>query len=204
MTAIALRSQNPDDPNELVHKTTDELKAALADCLRVTVDGLRMAAVYVRELESRGEDLAALKVSMMKYLRLIAYGQMLPEVVVRYAGQPLLLNIIGSLPVPDQGRLAAGDSVKMVTYTSDGQLTHRMVDPRELHPAQMRQVFDKGSIRSESEQVVWLDADRAKRRCEVPKAVGELHIDRDRGGVTHCRKFIPLADLVAAVKALRS
>jgi hypothetical protein len=115
----------------------------------------------------------------------------------------MLLNVITSLPIPDQERLAAGEPVKMLTYGMGNQLTHRMADPRDLTPAQVRQVFDRGSIRNEGEQATWLDHLRAKASKPLPKAVGEMHLDKERGGVTVGRKFIPLADLVAAVKALR-
>jgi hypothetical protein len=64
-------------------------------------------------------------------------------------------------------------------------------------------VFGPNYIRELAEQNRILD-----RRCEalgirIPKRIGQLVIDKDRGGVTIGRKFVPLVDLVAAVAILR-
>lgn len=205
MSHVALLKKMDEAFNtELEALSIEQLKARLADSLRVTVGGLRDAALCVRELERRGEDLAHLKLSLMKYLRLVAYGQTIPEVVVRFAGQPALLNTIVSLPLPDQERLAGGEPVVLVTTGPDGRLTNRMVDPRELKGKQVGQVFGRGFIRPESEQILLIDHEKKEASRAVPKSIGDLHIDKERGGVVIGRKFVPLADLVAAVKALRT
>ncbi len=200
LTVMATESSGLD----LKAMSTDDLKGALLECLRITARALRDAAFIVHELEERGEDLDALKMSWMKWLRLIAHGQVSADAVARFAGKVTLLDAVGGLPLPDQDRLAGGEPVRLLVYTTDGKPTHRMADPRDLTPDQIRQVFDKRCIRNEAAQALYLDDKRQKAARAVPSAVGELKIDRERSGVMHGRKFIPLADLVAAVKALQN
>lgn len=205
MTAIALRTPDPDD-RDLSSLSVEELKAGLINCLRITAGGLRDAARYVRAMEDKGVNLSEideLKCGILKWLRLIAFQQLLPEAYVRFYGHNLLLSIISGLPIPTQEHLAAGELVRMVTYTPKGETTFRMVDPRAMAAKQVRQVFNKGEIRDDAAQAVWLDNERRKASQPVKSRVGDLVIDKERGGVMVGRKFIPEADLRTALKALQ-
>jgi hypothetical protein len=91
------------------NRPTDELKAELARLLGFTAENLLRLAVVVAELESRGEDLSDLKIGLLPLLRSIAAGTLLPEVVVRFAGQPRALKAVGALPLDEQRRFASGE-----------------------------------------------------------------------------------------------
>ena len=183
--------------------TTQQLRVELARGLQLTAQHFVRLALIVKVLESRGEDLSSLKVgSLLHHLRRIACGQMLPELLVRFAATPLLIAKVGCLPITDQQQIAAGQGVRLLVYSPTGEATHRMADPIAMSGEQVKQAFDSDHIRNEAEQSLWLDERRTRSRT-APDRVGELRIDRVLGGAYLGKKFIPQADLVAAVAALR-
>lgn len=203
MNQIATRrSQELVADNGLSQMSVEELRKELLDGLRLTASCLDRLASVVRELESRGDDLSDLKIAMMKYLRLIAYGQLLPEVVVRFSCSPRLIGLVGSLPLPEQKELSEGKAVLVAVYGSDGKITNRMVDPLHLVSPQVSQVFARGAVRTQAEQAVILDQRRAESKKGPPK-VGDMKLDYERRCVTVGKKTIHLEDLEAAIKALK-
>ncbi len=185
-------------------KTDEELVSGLVKRIRLTAEHLVELASYVYELERRGKDLSYLRLAMIHHLRRIACGQLLPEVVVRFAGAPRLMSLISNLPLDDQKRMSDGEMLKLLVYTASGEKTHRMADPLAMTQSQARQVLAKDHIRTESEQSLILDQWIAKKRFNPPDRIGELKIDKERGGVVVGRRFIALTDLQAAVAVLRS
>jgi hypothetical protein len=75
---------------------TQTLKNALSEALRLTAEHLLRLSLIWAELERRGEDLSALKTGIGVYLSKIAAKRLLPEVVVRYAGEPGIINRLSS------------------------------------------------------------------------------------------------------------
>jgi hypothetical protein len=184
--------------------TVEELRRELARSLRMTAESLVRLALIVRSLETRGEDLSELKIGLLPYLRQIAYGQVLPEVVVRYAERPMLVRSIAALPWPDQERLSNGAKVALAVRCPDGTLDHRMVDPLYMDRAQVQQVFARGRIRPPEEQLVALEANRTPRaKAPAAEAIDDIRIDRGRNGLIVGRKFVPLATIVEALALLR-
>lgn len=184
--------------------TTEELKQNLAETLGLTARSLLRCACLIHVLErERSEDLSGLRIGILPHLRRIATGQLLPEVVVRFAGKPSLIAVVGNLPLDDQRRLAAGDSVALIVYADGGGRTVRMMDPLNMTPRQVSQAFARDHIRHETEQHAILDDRREKAARPIPESVGKLRIDKERGGVMVGRHFVPLADLVQAVQFLQ-
>jgi hypothetical protein len=176
---------------------TDRLKAELSKALEMTARSLMRLALIVRTLEERGEDLSDLRLGILGYLRQIAHGQVLPQVVVRFGGSPTLVRAVASLPAPDQRRLAAGEPVLMAVREGD-RYTHRMVDPLRMSATQVRQVFGPDRIRDESEQILRLQA-RAASEPSAPKksqAKGKIAIDPKGRGIRVNRTLVPTALLV--------
>lgn len=196
----------PEQTNLLAHfqeLTTEQLREELAGCLRVTATNFARLALIVKALEDRGEDLSALKIPILHHLRRVACGQVLPEVLVRFAGSPSLITIVGNLPLPDQKAIAEGQPVRLVVYGADGNRTHRLADPLHLSPEQVRQVFARDHVRTDAEQCLLLDQKRERSRLPRPESAGRLKLDHDDQSARIGRYVIPLADLEAAVKALR-
>lgn len=192
----------PAPPLELTEMSTDQLKKTLVATMAKTVAQLTRLAWIVRVLEERGEDLGDLKIGLVPYLRQIAYGQILPEVVMRFAERPTLVKVISALPIPDQQRLAQGGRVMLAVRAPDGSFDHRMVDPLNLTGSQIPRVFAKDRIRPIDEQLVLAGEDPPKKKIPVIDT-GPVRIDRKRNGLIVGRRFIPVAQVVDALARLR-
>src|SRR5690606_35817556 len=146
---------------DLTSETTDSLKSRLTSLLAQTADDLRQMAAIVAELERRGEDMQELRIGIVDHLRRIAAGQLLPEIVVKFSGFPMMLRIAARLPIPDQQRLVADEPLDMAVWRGE-QIEWRKVDPLALTTEQIRVVFADDRIRSQQEQVSILEQRAAK------------------------------------------
>lgn len=166
---------------ELSSLSTEQLKNQLVESLAVTAAQLVRSAAIVLLLEERGEDVEALKIGMLQYLRKIALAQLLPAVVVRFASKQAILDKITNLPLTEQKRLAEGEPIRLLVYDANGRQTHLMADPLKMGRDQMRQAFGKDYIRDEAEQLLFLAERREKTlrraRPEV-EVVGKAKVDR--------------------------
>lgn len=192
---------------DLEARSTEDLKQILTEQLRLTAEHLHRLAMVVKILEERGEDLSSYRMGgLLNYLRLIAGGQVLPEVVVRFSGAPLLISKISSLPEPDQRRLASGEPVKLVVLDASGSgFTHRQIDPQRLTRDQIVQVFGRAHIRPESEQIAMLEDRRLKPApSKAAPARGKIRADRSRNGLVVNRTLVPVADVIAALADLKA
>jgi hypothetical protein len=198
------RDQLAEQLDDLGRLSTEDLRRELARSLRMTAESLVRLALIVRSLESRGEDLSGLKIGMLPYLRQIAYGQVLPEVVVRYAEQPMLVRAISALPFPDQEHLTTGGKVALAVRREDGTLDHRLVDPLHMNRHQVAQVFTRGRIRPPEEQIVRLESLPRPRQKTATESIDSIVIDRSRGGLVIGRRFYSAATMVEALTLLAS
>lgn len=189
-------------PEDLTSLDSEGLRRELSRSLGMTAEHLMRLAWIVRLLEERGEDLSDLRIGLLTYLRKIAHGQLVPEAIVRFGESPLVLQQVASLPLPDQLKLAAGDPVTLIVRGADGHWDHRLADPLRLTREQSSQVFGKGRIRDESEQILILESrGKPKEPQERPKT-GRVKVDAKRGGIRIGSQFAPVADVVAALAAL--
>lgn len=185
--------------------TRDELRRELALALAMSAEGLSRAAAAVRRLEEIGDDVSDLRHGMLEYLRLIAHGQVLPELVASYAGRPLLLSKATTLPIPDQRRIAAGEPIRVLSLV-DGGVDHRLVSPADLTSSDIRQVFGPGHIRNDAQQRGFLEAKPAAARRVTVVDEGEVKLDKRRGGIVVGGVFLSrsdLADYVARLERVR-
>ncbi len=159
MNAIA--RSNPVDVGVLDLMSTAELKAELANVLTITASSLVRAAAIVRVIESRGESLAQFKSGLIGYLRKIAHGQLLPEVVAVFVGHPALKRI-AQLPEPDQRRCLESDGLP-IGVMLNGQVDQRMKPILQMEQFEVRQVFADDHIRSPEEQLAWLKSQELRR-----------------------------------------
>jgi hypothetical protein len=189
-----LRRQYDDMP-------TRDLWDLTAHTLGLTAAGFAHLAMQVGALERRGEDVT--KVALLHHLRKVDCGSMLPQVLARFLGSNKLIGIIGSMAHNVQRELADGAKVPLVVRGDDGTPTHRMVNLLEMLPQQIAQVFARDHIRSESEQILYLDAQREAKAAPVPEIVGPAKIDRERDGAYFGRLFVPTATLERVVRELR-
>lgn len=185
-----------------------DLKQNLADCLRVTAADMLKLALIVHVLEAKGENLDAMKMSLLYSLRKVACGQVLPEVLVRFGGNDRLLRLVANLPIQDQHKLARGEPLPLLVFTPNGANTTRMVNPLIISTNEREQLFDTDHIRNEAEQALYLDRKRQdeirkQKRQKNTEIVGKFRVDRERGGAVAGRVFYATAELEAVVRALK-
>jgi hypothetical protein len=181
---------------------TAALRAELADAIGHTAKHLLRLALIWAELERRGEDLSDLRSGLGTYLPLIASGAVLPDVVVRFAGNNSLLRAVASLPVGEQRRLADGEPVLLAVRQGD-TITHRMLPAHALTAVQVRQVFGDRRVRTETEQIAILSAQPAPAKPGRPPKRGRVRADPERNVVLLGRRVLNPADLVVALADLR-
>ena len=191
---------------DLSSMTVADLRSELVRSLKLTAAHLLRLASIVRELEERGEDLSDIKVGMMGHLRRIAYGQVMPELVVRYAESPGLLKTLSSLPLPDQARIAAGEPVRVVVRRENGKFDSRLMDPIKLDRSQVAQVFGRGEIRDEAGQIMILEGRAASAASPSKFATmrrGIVRPDPEKRGLMVGNKLIPTGAIVSALAEIR-
>ena len=179
LSAIAAET----DPNALM--------AELTQCFEITVNHVIKLAALVRRLECLGVEIE-LQVAILPYIRRIAYGQIIPELFVAMQGDASLLARTSSLPIPDQKKIASGEPLKVMEHGGD----HRMVVPLQLTNREIKQVFGKGRLRSDAEQIGWLrDQEESRRLKSVSVDVQDIILDKKRLGINVRGRFVSATDM---------
>lgn len=91
--------------NKAVKKlTSKQLQTELAKGLSLVRDRLLRLAAVVAELDSRGEVVPG-DAGVLNMLRKVAAGQLLVDVVIRFAGQPQVIGRVGRMSASEQADL---------------------------------------------------------------------------------------------------
>lgn len=156
---------------------------------------IRMA-VIIRQLDEQGVEIDGVDVPkrLLAQLRKVAWGQLLPGILVNLRGDPLLISRSACLPIPDQERVLNDEP--MPVYVDGGD--HRMVPPSKMTKAEIQQVFAKDHIRDATEQIGELAAMREKavvKRLSDERASSGVKIDRKRNGIQVGEAFLSATQL---------
>lgn len=143
--------------------TEKERRQNLADCLKVTAENILKAAIIIGVCEDQGDDLSGFSTGFRSCMARIRAGTMLPQVYMEYDGA--LRRSMGFLPISEQQKLVAGGKVELV-IREGGQTEVLKVDPRDLQPKQIKQVFATDHIRSTAEQRTWLEDKKPAKEPE--------------------------------------
>ncbi|MFB2530731.1 hypothetical protein ACEYYA_01020 [Paracoccus sp. p3-h83] len=142
---------------------TEDLRDELAQAIGITARSLAYLATIWAELQRRGEDLSALRGGgLFTYLPEIAAGRLLPELVVRCAGQAMLLRTLGTLPIEEQRR-AMRDGITVASLSETGGIDAHQIPLEQVGIAEIRQALGAGYVRPVAQQVALLSNDRSKR-----------------------------------------
>lgn len=187
---VNMPEQLKEDTRRIMASTNPgELIEELKTCMEMSTEYIIRMAVLVRRLEELGTPVD-LDIAILPIVRRIAYGQICPEVVITFQGDPLLMEKAAALPIPDQMTVATNAPIKIMERGGD----HRMVAPLSMTRREISQVFGRGKLRSESEQVGWL-----RERMPEPKLKamddGEIVIHQRRNGITVNGRFLSASDL---------
>lgn len=180
--------------DELAKMETQNLRAELAMCLKLTAADFTYMASIFRELSRRGENLDDLRQGLGTYLALIADGNLLPEIVVQFSGRHSLLQAIAALPISDQRQIADDGTVELVGANGEAN----RIPVTALTTRNIRQVFADHRLRSRNEQIVLMEnggidrpAKKArKRRVWADPRTKLMHIANAR---------IPIGQIMSAV-----
>lgn len=147
--------------------TADQLKADFEKGLRIVREQLVRLAAILAELEARGETVEG-NPHILKMLRRIASGELLPEVVVAFADAPAVLERVGRLDV--DGQRAA---------IIDPEATKQTIRERKHKPVVSRQ-YVVGSLAAMVSAALPADVAEmcldAVKACSDPQAVAERMI----------------------------
>jgi hypothetical protein len=202
-SALVLRSVPPEmakpEYERLAALSTSELRAELHAAIAMTAQSLLRMAVAVRLLEDRGEDIGDLRLPLLTYLRRIASGQLLPNVVARFAEFPQLIGTIGRLPIQDQTAIANGEPVRLVVR-HEGKYTHLLAEPTKLTTDQRRQVFASDHLRHDDEQILIIESRNGSAHKKQPKSAGRIKVSPD-GTVKIGRIATTIQELLTAISA---
>lgn len=174
---------NKSELNVIHNMDTVELKKELAKTLTVTADYLAYIAAIWIELESRGEDLSALRHGMMAYIPLIATRQLDARIVVNYAGQKTLLSAMSKLPLHQQQKLIESNTIELAEVAEDGEMKVNKVSISGLSSAQVYQAFGDGEVKSPERQYkILLTRQKTKAALKAKKTyrmTSRIKIDGD-------------------------
>lgn len=161
-TTLALK------PIEIENADSATLRRELLGAMTMTARQLGYLAAIWRELDRRGEDLSDLRSGLAAYLPLIARGTLHADMVVKYAGQKMLLAAVARLPMPEQQRLAEAGYVTLVGVDGEGGQMEVQTALHRLSAADVRHVFAEHRLRTSAEQFTLL-VKKPKRSTPVRK-----------------------------------
>lgn len=173
-----------DAVEEMRGLTKEQMREVFDGAMRLTVDQIRRMAAVVFHWEEQGHELSELNHALLYYLRRVASGQMLPDLLPSGLQCPEMLERISSLPLPDQKRLVRDPMVPVVELRPGGVI-EVPYDATKLTRKQANQVFEKGHIRSVEEQVAYLRRSARDREPLVPSrdAVLPRAVTVERNGI---------------------
>ena len=165
-------------PEKLSNLKTSELKKLFAESLEYTAKHLTYLGFIWAELESRGEDLSALRKGIAVYIPMIAYGRILPRLVIAHAGQKTLLTHLSKLSILEQKELAESEKV---TYVNPDTKESTEIDLIDLDAKMIHQVFSETNIRTPEAQLRLINKAEFKPKTPArkPRLVNNLKIEDD-------------------------
>lgn len=149
---------------DLKSATIEDLRSELARSVRLTARELQWMAQVWHELQVRGEDMSALRSGLLAYLPGIAAGRVEAEIVVKFAGQPLLLNRLAALSVSQQRVLVETGAIEVARRQSSGRILGQTVSIGSLAAREILLVFThEGHQRTIAEQAAILEREEERK-----------------------------------------
>lgn len=147
---------------ELQQYDSAELRRQLQEAIGLTETAIRRVAALWAELTRRGENLTDIRFALAEFLPAVARGDLLPRLVVAFAGQPRALQRLGDLPVAKQAALVEGEQIEIWNATR-GTERRKISD---LHWGQIATIVQGGRILTADEQ----RAAAERRPVRIPKS----------------------------------
>lgn len=187
--------------------TDDEIGQEFDVALNATTEHFIKLAAIVRVKEERGCDLSELRIGMIDYLRKIAYGQLMPEMMADHGHRASLLKNLANLPLQDQGRVYR-EGVRVGRLTDKGEIDSVLMPLADLPTKQIRAVFAPGHVRSPEEQVRWSRFQQREAVGPAPERpaclVGKQSIEITRPVTLRKIDVIPFIKTMFSARELRA
>lgn len=138
---------------EISALSTEQLYSALRDAAEVTARSIvKMAAIWL-ELERRGEDMSKSRSGLAAYLPAVASGRLVPEAIVKLAGNRTALRAIACLDADTQRQVLEAGTVAVVREEGAAPV---QIQLQHLKPAEVNRAIDgvNGRIIPPAEQSV--------------------------------------------------
>lgn len=114
----------------------------------------------------------------MSYLPQIAAGRLLPEVVVRCAGQAMVIRALSDMPTEEQRRILE-DGVPVTEVIEGGEIRTVQVPPERLTTAMLRRAVVGDRLRPPSEQVALLAPKEARQTPTTRKRTIKVQLSEE-------------------------
>lgn len=196
----ALQAAAIPGPMELGNLSNQELRSRLAQSLSLSAKHLAYLAAVWGELEKRGEDLSDLRSGLTAYLPQIAAGRLDAEVVVKFAGQPTVLQSLAQLSLDKQRSIVRGEPIEVLTVNAAGEYEVTKTPAYMLSASQARLVFSAGKVRTPDEQKTTFESARiAAMRRTRPGPDGRVRYDPRTDQIRIGKSAASVGEVVAAI-----
>lgn len=134
--------------------TIEELKREFSILMGRTIENIVRLAMIVKVLDKKDPSWAEGKSeNLLKNLRAVANGKVIPELFVEFANQPQLFSRLSTYPIDEQKRLVDNGKIP-VAKEVDGEIEVQEIAAREITDPEVRwRVFGKNGIATPKQQV---------------------------------------------------
>lgn len=178
------------------------LSKSLADAMNNIAANVEVAAHCLQRLTSLGLDThIEMSAGRRRMLLRVAEGCVNPKLISDLLGvNSKLLTQAVLLSPSDQQKIIEEKPIKLAV--SGG--SHRMVKPSDLTDLQIKQVFNRGSIRTHEEQVAWMQDETFRtRKKEIAAETERFEFDRRKGTIHVLREcFLTKKELLQLLSEL--
>jgi len=172
---LAVRAEITDDQVYQLEHDKGYRSDFLAHCILDAEKAVIGAAIALAMMINNGDEIPKhIPGSLVKLLLRIADGSVIPDVYIDFVRNPRFMHRVASLPMADQKKIISSKSFDVVVVNEDGRYTTRQIPVDELTPFQQKIVIGDDGIRSDREQIAFIEsmAMRDKWRHEKPAAAG--------------------------------
>ncbi len=139
-----------------------------------TTMGIIGMADALHKMEEHGDELPPASEGMLRLLRRIGSGEMLPETLVAFDWNKTIQARVSHYSIHEQRELLETPA-RPVAVKNNGQYEERLIIPSEMGATHLKQVFGEFKTRTVRQQVAWLEAQRAKGDIEDKPTARDDH-----------------------------
>lgn len=199
----ATLSISPESEEILKETDPETLRSVLAECLGMSAQLLIKASFCVERMDQLGIVIDGVSSATLSLLRRIFHRQVSADLYIYTRGKDKLFQRVSLLPIDQQEAIARGEPVRVMCGNGD----HRMVAPMSLTSEEIDQVFGRGFIRDDSEQVGWRNERSARNSPALTTTEEPVAIDARKNGVVVNGYFLSksrMHELLASLERLNA